>query len=69
MTKEYRLALEAHELVLRLNNTAFRILALYARLPYTDPRMVRLNRLIGKANERQWRRFQRYEQTIRPTEA
>jgi len=49
---------QAFDLIERLNNAAYRVLAAYAKLPYAearaydDPRIARLNRIIGRAKVR-----------------
>ena len=66
MFYEKHIYLQADALCTRLQNDAYHVLCMYARLPYTepraytDPRVVRLNRMIGKANARRDRRYREY---------
>lgn len=70
MPHEQHLYRQADALCVRLQNEAYHVLCIYARLPhsapraYTDPRVVRLNRLIGKAEARRSRRFSAIERFV-----
>lgn len=63
MSHEEHIYRQAKALCARLQNDAYHVLCMYARLPYseprayTDPRVVRLKRLIAKAEARRDRRF------------
>ena len=71
MFYEKHIYLQADALCSRLQLAAFRVLMIYSLLPYneprayTDPRVVRLQRLIVKANARRSRRYHEYCRIIR----
>ncbi len=71
MVHKEHLYRQADALHTRLNASVYHVLCIYARLPYneprayTDPRVVRLKRLITKADARRQRRYREYSRVIR----